>query len=166
MSPSSRPPAPRAPARLLVGVGLLALAWRLFLASRYAGWEESDYGNLAMVRGVLDGGFLHYDMNHMPGYYALGAVVLSVVGDAVLAARAVSMIGGVAAAVVATAWTHRHVGRPAAWIVGALLIVQPEFALYASSSLREPVYAAFVVGCLSALSNERLGFAGVLAACA
>jgi hypothetical protein len=147
-------------------VGLLALLWRLFLTTRYAGWEESDYGNLAMVRGVLDGGFLHYDMNHMPGYYALGAAALAFVGDAVVAARGVSMLGGVAATVLAVAWTDRHAGRTAAVLAGMLLIIQPEFALYASSSLREPVYAAFVVGCLVALSAERLLLAGALAGAA
>jgi 4-amino-4-deoxy-L-arabinose transferase-like glycosyltransferase len=148
---------------LLATIGLLAFLWRLFLSTRYAGWEESDYGNLAMVRGVLDGGFRHYDMNHMPGYYALGAAALAVVGDAVVASRAVSMIGGVAAAMLAVLGTDRLAGRKAAWLAGALLIVQPEFALYASSSLREPVYAAFVVGCLVALGRERLLLAGALA---
>lgn len=158
-----RPTAPSPPTRLLVGVGALAFAWRLLLSAHYAGWEESDYGNLAMVRGVLDGGFLHYDMNHMPGYYALGAVGLAFVGDAVIAARGVSMLGGVLATVLAVAWTHREVGRTAALVAGLLLVIQPEFALYASSSLREPVYAAFVVGCLVALSHERLLLAGALA---
>lgn len=166
MSRTPRPPGQMPPTRLLVGVGVLAFAWRLFLTFRYAGWEESDYGNLAMVRGVLDGGFLHYDMNHMPGYYALGAVALAFVGDAVLAARGVSMLAGVLATVLAVAWTDRQVGRTAACVVGLLLIIQPEFALYASSSLREPVYAAFVVGCLVALSRERLALAGALAGAA
>ncbi len=151
----------------IVALSVLAgLLWRLWLAARYAGWEESDYGNLAMVRGVLDGGFLHYDMNHMPGYYALGALALAVVGDAVLAAKGVSLLGGLVALGVAVSLSHRLAGPLAAGLTGLLLVFQPEFALYASSSLREPVYAAAVLCMLLALSRERLLLAGMLAGCA
>ena len=72
---------------LIVGVGLL---WRLWLGSRFYGWEESDYGNLAMVRGVLASGFTAHELDHMPLYYALGAAVMALVGDASLAARSAS----------------------------------------------------------------------------
>ncbi len=133
---------------------------------RYYGWEESDYGNLAMVRGVLDGHFLHYDMNHMPGYYGLSAVVLSVVGDAVLAARAVSLAGGLVALLLAVALARRLSGGLAAAVVALLLVFQPEFALYAATSLREPLYAAYVLGCLLLLGRERLVLAGVVAGAA
>jgi 4-amino-4-deoxy-L-arabinose transferase-like glycosyltransferase len=149
-----------APVCLTVVVGLF---YRLWLMTRYAGWEESDYGNLAMVRGVLDGGFIHYDMHHMPGYYGLGAVVLAIVGDTVVAARSTSLIGGLAALGLAVHIAQRLGGRRAAWLTGLLLVLQPEFALYAASSLREPVYAAFLVGCLAALLGERLWLAGALA---
>jgi hypothetical protein len=142
---------------------LLAGLWRLWLAGVYAGWEESDYGNLAMVRGVLDGGFLHYDMNHMPGYYALGAAALAVVGDAVVAAKAVSMLSGLVALGIAVALTHRLAGPLAAALTGLLLTFQPEFALYSSSSLREPVYAAAVLAMLLSLGRERLVLAGLMA---
>ena len=156
----------RGRAAIVAAVVIAGAAWRLFLMGRYAGWEESDYGNLAMVRGVLDGGFAHYDMNHMPGYYALGALALAAVGDAVVAARGVSMLGGLAALGLAVALTDRLYGRVAATIAGLLLIFQPEFALYASSSLREPVYAAFVLGCLTALASERMALAGLAASAA
>ena len=150
-----------------IGPGLVAvvigLGYRLWLMPRYAGWEESDYGNLAMVRGVLDGHFLHYDMNHMPGYYALAAAALAIVGDTVLAARATSLIAGVVALGLAVRLAEQLGGRRAAWWAGGLLIFQPEFALYAASSLREPVYAAFVLGALLCLLRERLVFAGLLA---
>lgn len=145
---------------VIVALGAL---WRLFLMGRYAGWEESDYGDLAMIRGVLDARFLHYDMNHLPGYYALGALVLALVGDTVVAAKATSLAGGLVALGLAVALTDRVYGRAAAWIAGVLLIFQPEFALYAASSLREPVYAAFVMACLAALASERLGLASVAA---
>jgi hypothetical protein len=142
---------------------VIGLIYRLWLMPRYAGWEESDYGNLAMVRGVLEGGFAHFDMNHMPGYYALAAAVLSIVGDTVLAARLTSLLAGVAALWLAVRLAEQLGGRQAAWWTGALLAFQPEFALYASSSLREPLYAAFVLGSLSCLVRERLGWAGLLA---
>ena len=149
-------------AALVLVVGL-ALAWRLVLMGRYYGWEESDYGNLAMVRGVLDGHFLHYDMNHMPGYYALAAGLLALVGNTVVAARAVTLMGGLVSLALAVILAERLAGRTAAVLAGLLLVIQPEFALYSTSSLREPVYAAMVMGMLAALSWERMALAGVLA---
>lgn len=165
----SPPLTPRLPAALrsrpavVGGFVVLGALWRLALMQRYAGWEESDYGNLAMVRGVLDGGFLHYDMNHMPGYYALGALALAVVGDTVVAARLVSLLGGLAALGLSVGLADHLYGRAVALWTGAVLVVQPEFALYAATSLREPVYAAFVLATLAALLGERLLWAGLFA---
>ena len=159
MSPS------RSPSRaVLVGtIVVIGAAWRLWLMGRYAGWEESDYGNLAMVRGVLDGGFLHYDMNHMPGYYAVGAVLLAFVDDTVIAARGASLLGGLVGLGLATWLSDAVGGRRVAWIAGLLLAFQPEYALYSASSLREPLYAAWLLGMLVALRGERLALAGALA---
>ena len=140
------------------------LCWRLWLMGRYAGWEESDYGNLAMIQGVLDGGFLHYDMNHMPGYYALAAVVHAVVGDAVLAGRSVSLAGGLIALALSVKIATRIGGPRTGWVTGILLVIQPEFALYSASSLLEPVAAAFIMGTLSAIGADRLRLAGICAA--
>ncbi len=143
---------------------VLALAWRLWLMPRYFGWEESDYGNLAMARGVLESGFTHYDMNHLPLYYGLSALVLAVVGNTVLATHLVSLVSGIVtvALVVALAW--RLAGREAAWIAGLLVVFQPELALYSASSLREPLYAALLLGGLVALGRERLLVASLMAA--
>ncbi|MCB9778361.1 MAG: glycosyltransferase family 39 protein [Alphaproteobacteria bacterium] len=146
----------------LPAIVLLAAAWRLFLGSRYYGWEESDYGNLAMVRGVLEGHFLHYDMNHMPGYYGAAALLLAVVGDTVLAAKATSFLAGLAALFLAFRLVERLAGPAVATAAGLLLVFQPEFALYASTSLREPIYAMWLLGALTALSRERLALAGLL----
>lgn len=151
---------------LVALVMLIGAVWRLFLMSRYAGWEESDYGNLAMIRGVLDARFMHYDMSHLPGYYALAALVLAVVGDTVVAAKGTSFVCGVLALGLAVALTDRLWGRAAAALAGVLLIFQPEFALYAASSLREPVYALAVMGCVGALAGERMVLAGVAASAA
>ena len=42
-----------------------AIVYRFWLWDVFAGWEESDYGNIAMVRGVFESGFQSFDMNHM-----------------------------------------------------------------------------------------------------
>lgn len=168
MSPSSGERA-GSPRRFGLAVGLvvaLALAWRLVLRRIYYGWEESDYGNLAMVRGVYEGGFLHYDMNHMPGYYGLSALLYAVVGDSVLAARTVTLTGGLLAIALSMFLARRLMGPGLAVLLGLLLVVQPELALYSSSSLREPVYAAFLLLMLTMLSRERLVLAGAFAAAA
>ncbi len=151
----------------VVALLVLAAAWRLVLGTRYYGWEESDYGNLAMARGVLESGFTHFDMNHLPLFYAASAAVLALVGDVIVATRVVSLLGGLAtvALVVLLAWRlggDRH-RVEAAWLAGLLVVFQPELALYSASSLREPLYAALLLGCLAALGRERLAAASVLA---
>jgi hypothetical protein len=148
---------------LVAALLVVAGVYRLWLMSQYFGWEESDYGNLAMARGVLDSGFRHYDMNHLPLYYGLSAAVMAVVGDAVLATRAVSMVGGLLTVGLAVVLADRVAGRRVAWTVGLVCAFQPELALYSASSLREPVYAAAVVGCLVALSRDRLVLASIAA---
>lgn len=124
---------------LVVSSVLAAALWRLWLMPRYWGWEESDYGNLMMTRGVLESGFTDYDMNHLPMYYALSAGVMALVGDAIAATHAVSLLAGVLTVALGVALADRLVGRGVAWAVGAVLIVQPELALYSASALREPV---------------------------
>lgn len=141
----------------------VAGAWRLALGTRYYGWEESDYGNLAMVRGVLESGFTHYDMNHLPMYYGLSAAVMGVIGDAEIASRAVSLVAGMLTVALTVVLADRLAGRSVAWVAGIVCVVQPELALYAASSLREPVYAAAVMGCLVSLTRERLALASLLA---
>ena len=141
---------------------LLGLAWRLWLMPRYYGWEESDYGNLAMARGVLESGFTQYDMNHLPLYYGLSALVLAVVGDTVLATHLVSLVSGMAAIVLVVLIAWRLAGREAAWLAGLLVVFQPELALYSTSALREPLYAALLLGSLAALGRERLVAASAL----
>ncbi|MCP4809736.1 MAG: hypothetical protein GY913_24945 [Proteobacteria bacterium] len=151
---------------LVVALLISAGAWRLALGTRYFGWEESDYGNLAMVRGVLESGFTHFDMNHLPMYYGLSAAVMGVVGDAVVASRAVSLVAGMLTVALTVVLADRLAGRQVAWIAGLVCVVQPELALYSASSLREPVYAAAVMGCLVALTRERLAIASAVAAVA
>ena len=151
---------------LVAALLVVAGVYRLWLMTQYYGWEESDYGNLAMARGVLDSGFRHYDMNHLPMYYGLSAAVMAVVRDAVLATRAVSLVAGMLTVGLAVVLADRVAGRRVAWTVGVLCVFQPELALYSASSLREPVYAAAVVGCLLALTRDGLVLASFAAAVA
>ena len=155
----------RSDAVLLVLCGL-ALVWRIWLGTIYAGWEESDYGNLAMIEGVRAGHFLHYDMNHMPGYYAASALVHALVQNALWAGRAVSLAGGMGA-LAGSIWIARRLGGAGAGLLTACwLLVQPEFALYAASTLREPMYAAALVGFVMALILRRPLVAGLFGAIA
>ncbi len=151
---------------LVAALLVVAGVYRLWLMGHYFGWEESDYGNLAMARGVLESGFRHYDMNHLPLYYGLSALVMAVVGDAVIATRAVSLFAGLLTVGFAVLLADRVAGRRVAWTVGLVCAFQPELALYSASSLREPVYAAAVTGCLLALTRDRLVWASVAAALA
>ncbi|MFH1468501.1 MAG: hypothetical protein ABIO70_29190, partial [Pseudomonadota bacterium] len=153
----------RWPAWAWAALALVALGfvWRLWLTPRYFGWEESDYGNLAMARGVLESRFTTYDMNHLPLYYGLSALVLAVVGDAVVATHTVSMVSGlcVIGLVVWLGW--RLGGASAAWLGGLLVVFQPELALYSASSLREPLYAAMILASLALAGRERLVAAAI-----
>ena len=168
MAPPSSTPADSERARwgALVVVVLLAAAWRGWLGTHYAGWEESDYGNLAMIEGVRAGHFLHYDMNHMPGYYAAAAVVHAVVGDAVVAGRTVALVGGLGALAGSVWLAHRLGGALAAGLTAVWLILQPEFALYAASTLREPLYSLGLIGFVVGLVVRRPVWAGLLGALA
>lgn len=140
-----------------------ALLWRLHLLPRFYGWEESDYGNLAMAQGVLASGFTAYDMNHLPLYYALSAAVLALVGDAVVATRVVSLAGGMGALLLVLVLARRLRGTSAMLLAGLLVAFQPEFALYSASALREPVYAFFLLASLAFLGRERLTWASAMA---
>ena len=148
---------------LVASFTALGAVWRLLLMQIYYGWEESDYGNLAMARGVLESGFRHYDMNHLPMFYGLSALVMAVVGDAVLATRIVAFGSGALTVALGVWLADRILGRRVAWFVGAFLVFQPELALYSASSLREPVYAAALLGALALLTRERLAAASLAA---
>lgn len=123
----------------------LAAAYRIYLTTLYYGWEESDYGNLAMARGVLDSNFTDYDLKHLPFYYFLSALTLSIVGDTIVATHLVSGVTGVLAVGLGYLIARRVFDEWTGRLVGLLLCFQPEFALYSSSSLREPVFTFLVL---------------------
>ena len=125
----------------------MAVGYRFWLWNVFAGWEESDYGNIAMIRGVFESGFQTYDMNHMPGYYGFAALFLFLHDDAVVAGKLASTLGGGLSLVGVTLLMKRMAGVWPALILVLVLCFQPEFSLYSASALREPVYdsAAMVV---------------------
>ena len=151
---------------LLYVVLIAGCMWRLVLSFYYSGWEESDYGNLAMVYGVWESGFTHYDMNHMPGYYFFAALGLFFTDDTIVAATAASLLGGCLSFVGIVHLMRHHFGTLPALITATLLMIQPEFSLYSASSLREPVYTAFVVAALGALLRNNAVWYGTFGALA
>ena len=144
----------------------VALFVRLFFVQTYYGWEESDYGNLAMVYGVWESGFTHYDMNHMPGYYFVGAVLYTFVRSSIWAGIGVSVLSGMGALYLVSRFAKSWSTSNAATMVLLGLMVQPEFSLYSSSSLREPLYTLYVLLAFQSLVHRRIWTYGIWSALA
>jgi hypothetical protein len=144
-------------------IATAALVWRIWLSWRYFGWEESDYGNLMLVRQVVDSGFTWFNPAYMPGFYTMAGAVRLVVDDprisALILTMAFSVVGTTAAAMV----TRKVVGEAAAWLVGAWLVFQPDAALQGSSTLRYPVFGALaaISAALLVWGRPKAGFAAV-----
>ena len=147
-------------APLLCFVAVAAL-YRVVLAWRYYGWEEDDYANLARSVAVAYNGLECVPISHMPLYYLVNAGLIRVFGHAELVCTATSMISGLAALVFAMLIARKLGGKRLEGLVGLILLVQPEFALYASTSLREPMYVALGLAGLWLLVNERRVLAGL-----
>ena len=145
-----------------LSVATLATTLRMILAPRFFGWEEGDYGDLMMVREVLDSGFTWFRVAHMPAWYVLGAVARLAVPDARLSALGMTMLFSVATAVVTGQIARRCFGAAPGWLAGLWVAFQPESALYGASTLREPVYAAFGVFGAWALVEGRPRLAAAL----
>jgi hypothetical protein len=137
--------------------------YRAWLATSYYGWEEGDYGNLMMVREVLDSGFTWFRTSHMPGWYAMGAALRAVLPFPRLAPLLVTGGFSVLTVGVAALLCRRLAGSAAAWLAGLWLAFQPEMALYGASTLRSPVYTSLsFLGLALLLSGARdRGFAAV-----
>ena len=127
---------------VLLAMLALGLAWRVFLAWRFYGWEEDDYGNLARSFSVAYGGLEQLAVSHLPLYYLVNAALIRVFGHAEVVCVATSMFCGLAAMGLAMDLARRIAGPRAELMAGIVLLVQGEFALYASTSLREPMYTA------------------------
>lgn len=147
-------------------IGCLAVVLRVWLTQHYYGWEESDYGNLAMIYGVWDSKFTHFDMNHMPGYYAVSALVYGVVQDSILAGKLVSVSSGLCVMGLSIRLSEKLGGHWMGVWVGCLLLLQPELLLYSTSSLREPLYTAFILGAVAAWLSQSAKLFSFCAVCA
>ena len=152
--------------RQILAVVALALFVRMVLAPRYFGWEEGDYGNLMMIREVIDSHFTWFRTAHMPGWYILGAAGRLLAGGADrLPPLLITMSFSVGSVAIATALARRVVGAGSAWLVGVWLAVQPEMALFGASTLRSPVYAALgIAGLWMSLRGSRNGVLATAAA--
>ncbi len=138
-----------------------AIAYRVLLAPRFYGWEEGDYGNVMMVREVIDSNFTWFRTLHMPGWYTLAALPRLVVDSPRLTALAVTMAFSVVNVGLVALLARKLVSPSAGWLVGIWLVFQPEMALYGASQLRSPVYASFATLGLAALlwARRDSGFA-------
>lgn len=145
-----------------VGIGAVALLWRIRLAGLYDGHEEEDWGNLEIVRGVLDSNFGYVETEHMPLFAWVSALVARVLGDVPLACVAVAVVSG-AVAVGLTVWIgEKHLGSGVGIAAGALMVIQPEASLYSATPLRESLYMALALGAIAAVASRHAQIAGVL----
>jgi hypothetical protein len=140
-----------------LGVALVALVWRVRLAGVYMGHEEEDWGNLEIIRGVLDSHFAYVETEHMPLFVWLAAAVARITGDVHLAALIVPVVCG-AAAVGLTTWIGmRWLGPAVGVAAGLAMCLQPESALYSASPLRESLYVALMMGGILLVGRQQLG---------
>jgi hypothetical protein len=142
---------------------LAAATVRVLLSTRFFGWEESDYGNLMMVREVLDSRFTWFRVEHMPGWYSAAALLRLLLPDARVSALALTL--PISALTVGLgAYCARSVAGPGAgWLAGAWLALQPESALYGASTLHQPLAAGLVTASMALLLLARPGPAAAAA---
>ena len=148
-----------APSRRLplaaVLLGGLALLWRWRLTAIYFGSEEEDYGNLGLILGTLQSGFRYVETEHMPLFTALAAAVTGLVGDAEVGGEIVALISGTAVVLLTLLIGWRWLSPAAGVVAAALLVSQPELALYSATPLRITTYVAFVLLAVWALGERR-----------
>lgn len=147
---------------LLWGILAAACLYRLALMTQYYGWEESDYGNLAMAKGVLDSGFTHYDMRHLPLYYALSAALMGLTGDAVIGTHGVALLSGLGVIYLTYHILKGLFDEKVALLAAALLICQPEVALYSATALREPLYTLCWLGALALALKDKAALSALV----
>jgi len=121
---------------------LAAALVRCFLSSRFFGWEEGDYGNLMMIREVIDSGFTWFRTAHMPGWYSMAAMLQWTHEDPRASALAMTLCFSSLNVALAGLLARKVLNPAAGWLAGGWLIFQPEMALYGASTLRSPVFAS------------------------
>jgi len=146
---------------LLLSFLAVAAVYRVALALRFYGWEEDDYANLARSAAVAYNGLDCVPISHMPLYYLVNGGLIRVFGHAEIVCTGTSMVCGLAAMAFAMLVARKLGGARLEGLVGLILLVQPEFALYSSTSLREPMYAALGLAGLWLLVTQRRALAGL-----
>ncbi len=144
-----------------LGMAVPAAALRWSMRARYYGHEEEDWGNLEIVRGILETRFQFIETEHMPLFTTISAYVAMAAGDSEVAAELVAVFFG-AATVALVTWIGIRMLSPAAGLVaGVLVMVQPESLLYAASPLRESTYAALLLLGLALVGAQQYGKSAV-----
>lgn len=143
-------------------LGVLATLYRAWLSRRYWGHEEEDWGNLVIIRGVLDSQFGYVEVEHMPLYSWLAALATMATGDPRAGGLLVSvLLGGLGVGLV-TWIARRWICVEAGWLAGLILLLQPESALYSATTLRESTFTAFSLAAVLALGTRAGALGGLL----
>ncbi|MCO4772894.1 MAG: glycosyltransferase family 39 protein [Deltaproteobacteria bacterium] len=151
---------------IALGTALVGLAYRLWLVPRYFGHEEEDWGNLQIARGVVESGFRWLELEHMPGYAWLVAIVSLLGFDVEVAARIVAVLSG-ALVVGLVAWIGaRWYDATTGLVAGLLVAFQPEAALYSATALRESSYLALALLGVLLCGERRFAWGGASLAAA
>jgi len=119
-----------------------AALFRYLLSGRYYGWEEGDYGNIMMIREVIDSRFTWFRTAHMPGWYSMAALLSFLSDDPRTSALAMTMGFSSLNVALAGLLARKLLSPAAGWLAGTWLIFQPEMALYGASTLRSPVFTS------------------------
>lgn len=146
---------PRRLALAAAALGGIALLWRWRLTAIYFGSEEEDYGNLGLILGTLQSGFRYVETEHMPLFTALAAAVTGVVGDPERGGEIVAVASGTAVVLLTLLLGWRWLSPAAGLIAAALLLFQPELALYSATPLRITTYVAFVLLAVWGIGERR-----------
>ncbi len=120
----------------------LAALTRVVLSDRFFGWEEGDYGNLMMIREVVDSGFTWFRTAHMPGWYSMAAMLQWTHEDPRTSALGMTLCFSSLNVALAGLLTRKLLSPAAGWLAGTWLIFQPEMVLYGVSTLRSPVFTS------------------------
>ncbi|MEE2829638.1 MAG: hypothetical protein VX498_10660 [Myxococcota bacterium] len=149
-----------------LGLGALALVYRAWLTRIYWGHEEEDWGNLQMIRGILDNPLGQVETEHMPLFTWFSAAVSALAGDPQLGGEILAVCCG-AGVVAITTWIGFRWFSPIVGVLGGLLLCfQPESALYSASPLRESLYTFLMMSGVLLVGGRRFPPGGAVLALA
>ncbi|MCP4873519.1 MAG: hypothetical protein GY898_32945 [Proteobacteria bacterium] len=145
-----------------LGIGLVALLYRLTLVFHYYGSEEEDYGNLGLILGTLQSTFTYIETEHMPMFTSLAAAATALTQDAHSGGETVAAFSGAAAVVLTVLIGWRWLSPAAGIIAGLLVAFQPDAALTAATPLRISTYVALTLGGIYAVGEKRMVLGGLV----